>query len=247
MGYEDDRESDRSPRDTRRYGGILRRTAWRARRWAERQLSYSEAEVRIYEYRLKAHSDDPVERDVYRAMLDKALVWNRYVWQPLARLTRATTALGMDYEYDAVWPGDRSIAKWLDEHAHLAHSTTGHGRLGFWLDWFSLDAAPWSGQREDWLLWTDGDMRTVDGPLSSIVAQSEFMTFDAQVQEYIRSGQYPGLVPTVAAPAAASLMASEGPWSDRWLEFPDDDDDFGRYLGEEDWFEQLERDLDDAR
>lgn len=175
------------PRDTRKYGGLVRRTLWRARRYVERKMAWSQTDVYTYEYRLERHINDKL-RDRYIQQLSREQFWLNVIWQPLASLLRVITPEKLKYfDFFDVDPGNRSIANWLNQNPHLSHSQAGSNEHGVYVEWYSLDPAPWSGQREDWLLWLlDNGGVLVDGPLNVLHAQSVFMNFDAEVQKLYR-------------------------------------------------------------
>ena len=178
-----DRGAD-NPRDTRAYAGPARRVLWGAQRFVERKLAYSLGDVMTYEVRLRAHAEDDSQRDVYRAHLDREKAWLNCVWKPLGRLLRiGLIDTDLDVNYDGVVPGDRVVAKFFNDNPHLSHSST--GAAGTWLEWYSIMPAPWSGQREDWLLWiTEEGEILLDGPLNPLQAQAAYESFDQEVRAY---------------------------------------------------------------
>lgn len=181
MGYPD--RGYVVPRDTRKYGGLIRRTLWRLRRHVERELSFALADIDMYRNRARWHAKDG-HRDRYLQEYSRSKFMLDFVWRPLARILGAVTPFAL--EFDAIDAGKRSIAAWLDENSHLKHSAVGSMKLGMYCEWFSLDPAPWSGEREDWLLWIlDEDQYLVDGPLNSLQAQATYMTFAAEVDDFI--------------------------------------------------------------
>jgi hypothetical protein len=165
------------PRDTRAYAGLLQRLAWRCRRWVERQLAYSRGDVLTYKVRARSHQDDDLG-PTYRRRLRQESIWLNGVWTPLARILDIATVVS-DYDNEAL-PGDKAILRWLDRHPNLVHASAGGPRNGVYLEWYSLSHAPWSGQREDWLLWTEDDgTQDVDGPLSQLQAQEIYLDYEA--------------------------------------------------------------------
>lgn len=172
------REGRVDPRDTRSYGGVAQRILWNLRRYVERKYAYSRGDILTYEIRSISHAGDDLG-DEYQRLLVRERRWFRFVWEPLAKALDVERL--MEDHINAALPGEMSILEWLNSHPHLAHETTGGYRVGYWVDWFSIDPAPWSGKREDWLLWTsDEGTQDVEGPLDPIVAADRFYAFDAE-------------------------------------------------------------------
>lgn len=214
-----------NPVDTRKYSGFIRRIGWRFRRYVERKVAYTLADVDTYKHRARFHGqvlDGTIERRVrferYLMEYQRSRFLLHFVWLPIARLVGVPTK---PHLFSWALPGDRSVADWLDRHAFLSIAETGStSRHGLHVEWFSLDPAPWSGQREDWLLWMDeyGEL-DVDGPMNSLQAQAEFMSFDAECQEVddffvgeaysYPDGRYPHFDPgQTRAPAMAPALAT---------------------------------------
>jgi len=146
----------------------------------ERKLMFSKGDVRTYTTRALAHRGDEYHRG-YVIQTFRERAWLSLVWRPLARLVGLSHDIE-DRSSNLASAGQRSVAEWLDTHPYLSIAGTGGYRCGQWVEWFSIDPAPWSGRREDWLLWTDGEGHIdVDGPMSSYEAQVIYDDFDAEV------------------------------------------------------------------